>query len=827
MDKSRGRAQMINGDIFYSPNSKRTVVPLEENTTNPFLPDTPFGQRPNYWAIDTSTYEQPRWHSTAWGWIAFYDKAVLSTSSPLFRTLEFSNVHRMPEPDNGFTMARWQMDEWIRLDLQLEKGYHILRQHYITPTLSTHGSISLGYTRPHKHYGTALECIKKSRQWFIVTLALWSCAIAGAETRERQLEDTFWAREHWKRLLIAKGQDVGIDQGWIDLLLDSPVASFSNDVERTGTFLKIQDGIGSYTQPDPTWYYQYGVPVWYPWDKELASNPLYHYLAPLPEQLQDATTFITKSPSRSLTPPALQVSASAIAPASEPQCPRQTHSTAKMDEFFRLRSERNNRILARESPEKRQQRLSREKQPPTTSARVFEWIVNREGEYVCEEVSRKDRSDVLGSYTNDVMRYDAFMNEWHICKVWGDRPESQDDEDDDDLELYSIGWNEGEGQVAAGHVGNIRPAYEDLIQGDAWVPPKQDEQQNITLADKLEGEILNVAELYFGYTPRIPLPQVAPLPDEQARKSFCRSFGLIWAGVVDKLQEVFQRPAVAAVTDFFRRLAQRSSILHKDEWDLFSDNRQSVKTSPRLSKFRIVFSEQEEQRGGEKVIIKTKYYMLNLDSQRTVPWNIAVSRASDALTICRLDASFNEYNIVDFLLTNAIRFHTLQCSSTVPRSLDVPRVQPSLHPLIRDVDYMFNGRDYLAYRERCRAILSHSRGSGRAALMFGNVMWRLAIHTVKCEAVYAGPSGWSLDPSEMLVVRDANGVEYIDDKLSPQEQEALCGTYHCFTGGSAFCRVFFLTLLRKWNLKGKGSQFALKSWYMPPKTAERSNQDIG
>src|SRR6266571_497640 len=98
------------------------------------------------------------------------------------------------------------------------------------------------------------------------------------------------------------------------------------------------------------------------------------------------------------------------------------------------------------------------------------------------------------------MCYNAFMNEWHICKVWGDRPESQDDEDDDNLELYSIGWNEGKGQVAADHVGNIWPAYEDLIQGDAWVPPKQDEQQNITLADKLEGEILNVAELYFGCT---------------------------------------------------------------------------------------------------------------------------------------------------------------------------------------------------------------------------------------------------------------------------------------------------------------------------------------
>ena len=140
-------------------------------------------------------------------------------------------------------------------------------------------------------------------------------------------------------------------------------------------------------------------------------------------QLQDATTFITKSPSRPLTPLQVSVSESDIVPASEPQCPRQTHSTAKMDEFFRLRSERNARILATGSPEKCQLRLSREKQPPTTSARVFEWIKNWEGEYICEEVSRKDRSDVLGSYISDVTRYDAFMNEWHICKVWVATPE--------------------------------------------------------------------------------------------------------------------------------------------------------------------------------------------------------------------------------------------------------------------------------------------------------------------------------------------------------------------------------------------------------------------
>jgi len=64
--------------------------------------------------------------------------------------------------------------------------------------------------------------------------------------------------------------------------------------------------------------------------------------------------------------------------------------------------------------------------------------------------------------------------------------------------------------------------------------------------------------------------------------------------------------------------------------------------------------------------------------------------------------------------------------------------RPSLQSLTQDSDYKFDGRDYLAYRERCRAILDHPRG--RAALMYGNIMRRIAIHTVKWEAVYAGPS---------------------------------------------------------------------------------------
>ena len=68
---------------------------------------------------------------------------------------------------------------------------------------------------------------------------------------------------------------------------------------------------------------------------------------------------------------------------------------------------------------------------------------------------------------------------------------------------------------------------------------------------------------------------------------------------------------------------------------------------------------------------------------------------------------------------------------------------------------------------------------GRAALMHGHFMWRIALRPVRWEAVYNGPSGWSPNPDEILVVKDpATNTEYIDDKLSLEEQEALCGTYY-------------------------------------------------
>jgi hypothetical protein len=132
-------------------------------------------------------------------------------------------------------------------------------------------------------------------------------------------------------------------------------------------------------------------------------------------------------------------------------------------------------------------------------------------------------------------------------------------------------------------------------------------------------------------------------------------------------------------------------------------------------------------------------------------------------------------------LQNGIPFHTLAPSrSSVSRTPNTAS-RPSLLPPFRARDYSFGINDYLSYRERCNSILQHPRG--RAALMHGGLMWRLAVTTIPWENVYRGPSGWSTNPQEMIVVFDSvTNLELLDDRLSEVEQEALCGTYRCQTG---------------------------------------------
>ena len=99
-----------------------------------------------------------------------------------------ASVHRVPEPDNGSTMARWQM-EWIRFDQQLANGYHSFRQHFEIPTLSTHGLMPAPSTplrnKTQNSKAAAMSGFSWNQQLPRTNLLLWStylmicCSMSG------------------------------------------------------------------------------------------------------------------------------------------------------------------------------------------------------------------------------------------------------------------------------------------------------------------------------------------------------------------------------------------------------------------------------------------------------------------------------------------------------------------------------------------------------------------------------------------------------------------------------------------------------------------------
>ena len=233
-DKSTGRVQILGGDLYYSPNSSRTVqLPAPHIWgSNPFSPPhLPNGKR-NLWQLETSVYEQPRWWDDNFGWLAFYNKDIINTPSVLLRCLKNSTMHLSFEEHVGYALSHRQAEEWLHLDKQLSRAYTELHAHYRNiVAFSPPNPWEFGYLRPHSKHGILSLCLQKSSQWFGLWLSLMSYVIAGLETQEvLTVKYSTLARQNWKDLLVTKCADVQIDHAWIDLLLDSSVTSFSPNI---------------------------------------------------------------------------------------------------------------------------------------------------------------------------------------------------------------------------------------------------------------------------------------------------------------------------------------------------------------------------------------------------------------------------------------------------------------------------------------------------------------------------------------------------------------------------------------------------------------------
>jgi uncharacterized protein YjlB len=127
-----------------------------------------------------------------------------------------------------------------------------------------------------------------------------------------------------------------------------------------------------------------------------------------------------------------------------------------------------------------------------------------------------------------------------------------------------------------------------------------------------------------------------------------------------------------------------------------------------------------------------------------------------------------------------IRFHTVQCRDSlveaereIPAAVDIPIIWG---------DHTFTRDDYDQYRHQCREILASARG--RAALMRGGFIRRVALDQVRPHDVLRGPSGIHEREEYMFIAKDLADVEYVDDEMTKDECDLLSGLYRKFLGKS-------------------------------------------
>ena len=489
-------------------------------------------------------------------------------------------------------------------------------------------------------------------------------------------------------------------------------------------------------QPCVSWFNLYNVPVWYPWGAKerdaVQANPSLAYLAPPSYKLQAATTIITREPTR----------------------PAKAAQTWK--EFFAECERINARKLETETPAARETRLNRMRQPPTISARVFEWVQDDDDNWVRQAVLRKERCNKLDFYGEQQKWYDPFWNEWDCCEEFG--PWDGDDNDD--------GYDE-DGEI-----------FEDgEINADIDCPPPQTPrrspspppiaEENLVPAEELPEmhEIEHILSEHYGFVLPQPAPDVPPTTiDAIAKRQFLRQLGLSRQD-----DPVFSKPIGKIALDFVTGLA--SSQPDPSLWDLARGNHQALVNSVHIKYLRYL---------GPGLII------FDFGQRSTVEWKIAVMNAADALYICRMDSRYSDSDIARTLLQRGVPFRTFLPVQTIPR----PLPSTSLVLPVRLTGYTFTRRDYDAYLHQ-RAVILSSPG-GRAALLRGGYVWRIAIQGTSFDAVLRGPSP---EPREVYSVRDQqSGRDFYDDELSQIELDLLCGTYICYT--SIFLSHWFL----KFNL---------------------------
>jgi hypothetical protein len=751
----------LDGNLWFSPNSKRTVtVPRPNKSAS--LDDSMFKD-----STLLDDYKHPRWADQGFDYLAFIPL------EPIFCGL-FEPLAIIPSSSDFFhtPVVGWRLkiaEAWAEAERITSSVTATISNRlgstttlYYPPVPSEHG-----YNRGHATLAIAIRQARRSRDWFVLWMGILAYVMASCGTFAENLDEN---PPPWAKVLHESQCRPDI----INRLLASQLACSPNTA-RVGCFYDTGSDI---VRKSLAFYFGHHIPIWFKIDGVSQAyfaapyrSALKKLLAPSSEQIQAAKNHFANSASASSESNVLDVVEDRPRSGTPPPPNSGQRLGETWQEFFARRQERYSKIV--ETEQQRQARENRDRNPGYRHAGIFEWKRNSADVLIRTKARRIEFEELREHYSPSQTRFDAYANEWDFCEEFGeyDRDRETDSEDDYDTPL---------------------PPPQSMSQ--APPPPPQSTSQALSPpSGPLEAVeyVYKVLRLRLGY--------VSPL---QGGAHHSRSTDINvkdWEAAVTALGAVVipdpkHFPDCREIMRFIRAISEGTGKKPEgDVWDLALDCRLYINHRNIMSSVQCLSSRD--------------LVLHHLNRDDGFDWSLSVTSVVNLFNAMRLDLRATKYTVARHFLDHGVAFRTLVKLPPTFRPLPPPP-DPLWFVKIKSIrcsDTVFTTADYTAYESHRRLILSQVHA--RAALLKGGIIWRLAREDIGLNDVLDGPSSMALKHG-IGFCEDG----FLDDELTTEELDGICGVYQCFTGKffKSFCRRDQPWLI---SLPGQGGQMSLKSWW--------------
>lgn len=463
-----------------------------------------------------------------------------------------------------------------------------------------------------------------------------------------------------------------------------------------------------------------------------------------------------------------------------------------LGEFVLRMEEEEREGVQRESEEEESNRLERKRiaererrdkklAEPTVGTAMYEWIRRSSGCLLRKPVPRAEWYARWRRYEVSARRYLAFHDEWDLelpgsCD--GDDSENQCSEDEDSDDEATMQQFMGTRHVDHSRV-PPKPARDTTLSASIIRPRLVEPSSNVSISQYAD----DVRSTYgaprpYAQVDQLPLVDIllnrygfdALDPGLGACSSRLRDIKMVEGNVEQPL------PAMARLGVKKLMGGQLDQVV-LDIYNFFISNTHTPRAFPPIWDFHPHYHDLitrngvfQYQRAGRDV------HLLGVTgSPLSSQWYVLAIR--DATTILQIfrQSPRSLLGIARDLLNQGTPFHTVKCVKEVPSP---PPERPNFGLGHRPEGHKFHPCEYSAYERAKSNILSSA--FGRVALLRGGILWRLAKDMVSIKSVTRGPTSSCKTQGNLVGRYDSYGL--VDDFLTSEEEDIICGVYHVYTG---------------------------------------------